>query len=104
MACHITIHQDKIADFCRRNNIRELALFGSVLREDFGPESDVDVLVEFERGKEPDLMDIVRIQSDLSEILGHSIDMVERESVVKSKNYIRKRHILQSLEAVYVAR
>ena len=103
MAGHITIPQDKIADFCRRNNIRELALFGSVLREDFGPESDVDVLVEFERGKEPDLMDIVRIQNELSEILGHNVDMVERESVEKSTNYIRKRHILQSLEAVYVA-
>ena len=99
----ITIHQDKIADFCRRNNIRELALFGFVLRADFGPESDIDVLVEFEQGKEPDLMDIVRIQNELSEILGHNVDMVERESVEKSKNYIRKRHILQSLEAVYVA-
>ena len=46
----IEIPEDKIADFCRRNNIRKLSLFGSVLREDFGPQSDVDVLVDFEPG------------------------------------------------------
>jgi len=103
MAGHITIPKDEIEDFCRRNHIRELALFGSVLRPDFGPDSDVDMLVEFEHGKEPDLMDIVRIESELSEILGHKVDLVERQSVERSENYIRKRHILQSVEAVYVA-
>ena len=52
---HITIDRDRIADFCRRNHIRRLSLFGSVLRDDFGPESDVDVLVEFDPGHTPGL-------------------------------------------------
>lgn len=103
MGGHIPIPKDKIKDFCRRNHIRELALFGSVLRDDFEPDSDVDMLVEFERGEEPDLMEIVRIENELSEILGRQVDLVERQSVERSENYIRRRHILQSVEAVYVA-
>lgn len=103
MAIHIDISRDKIEAFCQRNHIRSLSFFGSVLRDDFGPGSDVDVLVEFEQGQEPDLMALVSIESELSEILGHKVDMVERESVEQSRNYIRRRHILQSVEAVYVA-
>lgn len=63
-----------IADFCRRNHIRRLALFGSVLREDFTPESDVDVLVEFEPGKTPGLA-FFRMQDELTEILGRKVDL-----------------------------
>ena len=100
---HVTIPKNEIGAFCRRNHIRSLGLLGSVLRDDFGPDSDVDVLVEFEQGQEPDLMALVSIESELSEILGHKVDMVERESVEQSQNYIRRRHILQSVEAVYVA-
>ena len=103
MADHIAIPKDKIEDFCRRNHIRSLAFFGSVLRDDFGPDSDVDVLVEFEQGQEPDLMEIVAVENELSEILGHKVDLVERQSVEKSENYIRRRHILKSLETIYVA-
>ncbi len=103
MAAHIRIPKDKIEGFCRRNHIRELALFGSVLRGDFGPSSDVDMLVAFELGKEPDLMAIVRIENELSDIIGRKVDLVERQAVERSENYIRRRHILQSVEAVYVA-
>jgi len=103
MAIQIDISRDKIEAFCQRNHIRRLSLFGSVLRDDFGPDSDVDVLVEFEQGQEPDLMALVSIESELADILGHKVDMVERESVEQSQNYIRRRHILQSVEAVYVA-
>jgi len=103
MAAHITIPKEKIADFCRRNHIRELSLFGSVLRDDFAPDSDVDVLVEFETGREPGLMELVKMENELSELLGQKADMVERKAVEKSENYIRRRHVLQSLEVVYVA-
>lgn len=103
MGLQIGVSKDKVETFCRRNHIRSLAFFGSVLRDDFGPNSDVDVLVEFEQGQEPDLMEIVAVENELSEILGHKVDMVERQSVEKSENYIRQRHILQSMEAVYVA-
>ncbi len=103
MAIHIKVSKDSIAAFCRRNHIRSFAFFGSVLRDDFGPDSDLDILVEFEQGQEPDLMGLVTIESELAEIFGHKVDLVERRSVERSENYIRRRHILQSVEAVYVA-
>jgi len=101
MGVRIQIFKEKIAAFCRRNHIRSLSFFGSVLRDDFRPDSDVDVLVEFEPGQEPGLMEIVAMEMELSEILGHKVDLVERQSVEKSENYIRRRHILQSLETIY---
>jgi len=103
MVSRIEISKDKIITFCQRNYIRSLSLFGSVLREDFGTESDIDILVEFEQGHEPGLMEIVDIESELSGILGRKVDLVERKAVERSENYIRRRHILQSLETVYVA-
>lgn len=103
MKLPIAIDKQKIEGFCRRWKIKELALFGSVLREDFGPESDVDVLVSFEEGARWSFFDMVTMQEELKEILGREVDLVERRSVERSENYIRRRHILQNLEQVYVA-
>ncbi len=73
---HLSISRDKIADFCRRHHIRKLSLFGSVLRDDFGPNSDVDVLVEFEPGHVPGLIRLAGMEFELSEILGgRRVDM-----------------------------
>jgi len=80
-----------------------MAIFGSVLRDDFKPDSDVDLMVEFEAGKEPGLFELVDMQESLSDILGRKVDLVERQSIERSENYIRRRHILQSLETIYVA-
>ncbi len=66
----ITVDQEKIREFCSKHRIRRLSLFGSVLREDFGPESDVDVLVEFEPGHVPGLLRIARMERELSEFVG----------------------------------
>jgi predicted nucleotidyltransferase len=66
----IKLPQDRIAEFCRRYHIRRLSLFGSVLREDFGPDSDVDMLVEFESGCEPGFFGLARMERELSELLG----------------------------------
>lgn len=66
----ITLDREKIAAFCRQYHVRRLALFGSALREDFGPESDIDVLVEFEPGHTPGLLGIVRLERELSAIFG----------------------------------
>jgi hypothetical protein len=74
MAPHIEIPKDRIAEFCRINHIRRLALFGSVLRDDFGPDSDVDVLVEFEPGQTPGLR-FFGMEIELSEILGRKVDL-----------------------------
>ena len=70
----IVINREEISDFCRRHHIRKLALFGSVLREDFRPESDVDVLVEFEEGHVPGLA-FFSMERELSEILNHNVDL-----------------------------
>lgn len=70
----IEIPREKIADFCQRHHIRKLSLFGSVVRDDFGPNSDIDVLVEFEPGHTPGLK-FFAMQAELSEILGHSVDL-----------------------------
>jgi uncharacterized protein len=73
---HIHLPQDRLAAFCRRHNIRRLSLFGSVLREDFRPDSDVDVLVEFEPGKVPGLIRLAGMELELSELLGgRQVDM-----------------------------
>lgn len=71
---HITIDQDGIADFCRRHHIRRLSLFGSVLRDDFRPDSDVDVLVEFDPGHTPGL-DFFSMEEELSRIMGRKVDL-----------------------------
>jgi predicted nucleotidyltransferase len=70
----IKVPRKEIEDFCKRNHIRKLAFFGSVLRDDFGPKGDVDVLVEFEEGKTPGLA-FFRMQNELSEILGRKVDL-----------------------------
>ena len=71
---NIFIPRDKIADFCRRHYIRRLAIFGSALREDFAPDSDVDVLVEFIKGQEPGLA-FFDMEVELSELLGRKVDL-----------------------------
>lgn len=74
MSARIPIDQAKLADFCRRHHIWKLALFGSVLRNDFGPASDVDVLAEFEVGHTPGL-DFFLIEEELSRLLGRKVDL-----------------------------
>lgn len=69
MAKNLTMPKDRIADLCGRHHVRRLAVFGSVLRDDFSPDSDVDILVEFEKGCEPGFA-FFRIQEELSELLG----------------------------------
>lgn len=71
----IQIPQEKIAEFCQRHHIYKLALFGSVLREDFTAESDVDYLVEFEQGKVPGYIRLAGIENELSEIMGRKADL-----------------------------
>lgn len=104
MEARIRFDANKIEEFCRRWRITELDFFGSVLRADFRPDSDVDVLVTLAPESRHSLFDLVRAQGELAEILGREVDLVERKSVEASENYIRRRHILSNLEQVYVAR
>lgn len=97
----IALDYDKLAAFCRKHRIQRLALFGSVLRPDFRPESDVDVLVRFAPDAHHGLFALVRMQNELAQILGRQIDLVEWEAVEQSRNYIRRREILRTLEPIY---
>jgi len=94
----IKIQQPQITDFCRRHHIRKLAFFGSVLRDDFSPESDVDVLVEFEPGHTPGLA-FFAMQRELSQILGWKIDL---NTAADLSPYFRQE-VLDEVEVFYVA-
>jgi hypothetical protein len=102
-SARIDLDVDEIAAFCRRWDITELALFGSVLRADFGPESDVDVLATFAPDAGRSLFDYAEMSAELAAIVGHRVDIVNREAVEKSANWIRRRAILESAELVYAA-
>ena len=93
----VSIPATILAEFCKRNHIRKLAFFGSVLRDDFGPQSDVDVLVEFEQGHTPGLA-FIDIQDELSELLGgHEVDLV----TPKFLNDRIKERVLKEASVVY---
>ena len=103
MTARIAIPSDRIAAFCRRWQIAELALFGSVVRDDFGADSDVDVLVSFDPRAQHTLLDIVRMQDELGRIFERDVDLVTRAAVEGSRNHIRKKAILESSQVVYAA-
>ena len=100
----IHLPEERIGAFCRKWKVKELSLFGSVLRDDFRPDSDVDVLVDFLDDARWGLFDLIHMEEELSTILQRKADLVDRRSVEAARNYIRRRHILNSLEPVYVAR
>ncbi len=95
----IVIPKEQIAEFCRRHHIRRLALFGSVLREDFRPDSDVDVLVEFEPGRPVGLIRLARIERELSELLGRKVDL--NTAGFLSRHF--RGEVLSEAEVQYVA-
>ena len=99
--CGIHMPSHELAAFCKRWQISELALFGSVLRDDFGPDSDIDVLVRFHPTATPTLLDLVRMENELSRLLGRKADLVEYAAVEASRNYIRRKAVLQSAETIY---
>lgn len=103
MTVRITVPSDGIAAFCKRWQIAELALFGSVLRDDFGPGSDIDVLVEFRTEARHTLFDIGRMEQELTTIFGREVDLIERAGIERSRNYLRRRAILESAETIYAA-
>jgi len=94
----------QIAQFCRKWQVAELSLFGSALRGDYRPDSDVDVLVDFAPEARRSLFDLVEMEEELRRIFGREVDLVEKKAVEESENYIRRRAILSSARVVYAAR
>jgi predicted nucleotidyltransferase len=93
---HIAIDYDKekLRDFCRKWKITEFSFFGSVVRDDFRPESDVDVLVTFEEGAPWSLFSMVHMEDELVEIFGRPVDLLTRRSIERSLNPTRRDSIL----------
>jgi predicted nucleotidyltransferase len=97
---NLDIPLDRIETFCRKWKIRELSLFGSVLRDDFRPDSDVDVLVSFELDAPWDLFHLVEMRDELIALFGRDVDLVEKEGL---RNPFRRRTILDTREVIYAA-
>lgn len=100
MQLQIDIPRDQIRDFCRRWKIVEFALIGSVLRDDFRPDSDIDVLLSFEENAGWSLYDIVDMKDELKAIFGREIDLVEKEAI---RNPYRLHNMLMDKEVLYAA-
>ena len=101
MSLGIDIDREKIAEFCRQWRITEFSLFGSVLRDDFRPDSDVDVMVGFDPQARWTLLDLAEMKEQLETMLGRDVDLLTRRGVEQARNPLRKKEILSSAETVY---
>mgnify|MGYP006290422041 CR=1 FL=1 len=99
----IKLPREAIAAFCRKWKVVRLEVFGSALREDFSPESDVDLLVTFEEDADWSLFDHAQMEMELSEILSRDVDLITRRSIESSRNPYRRREILNQAQTVYEA-
>ncbi len=100
MSPHIRFNREQIAQLCRKHRVRSLSFFGSVLRDDFRPDSDVDVLVEFEPDARTSLFDLAEMSEELKEVVGRDVDLVEKAGL---RNPFRRKAILDTAELVYAA-
>jgi uncharacterized protein len=94
---HVNLSLDVISDICRRSQVKELSLFGSALRDDFGTDSDIDVLVEFLPGHSIGLIEYIGCQMDLSEALGRKVDLVSKNSL----KWNMRKQILDTARVIY---
>jgi predicted nucleotidyltransferase len=99
----IEILHDEIAAFCGKWGVAELSLFGSALRGDFRPESDIDLLVRFAPGKEYGLFAFSRMREGLEAVFGRPVDLVAEKAVERSENQIKRRHILATKVVIHAA-
>jgi len=102
-SARIEIPKDKLAEFCRRWKISEFALFGSVLSGNFRPDSDIDVLVTFAPDARWSLLSLVQMNTELEKIFGRRVDLVSRRGIEASRNYLRRKAILNSAQVIHVA-
>jgi predicted nucleotidyltransferase len=100
MNLKIPIDQEMFVSFCQKWRIRELSLFGSALRDDFRPDSDLDFLVSFEPGVPLDISDLVDMKEELEARFERPVDLVEKEAL---RNPWRKREILKTCQVIYAA-
>jgi predicted nucleotidyltransferase len=94
---------DAITAFCQHWGITEFAVFGSALRDDFRPDSDIDVLVTFRPESKQSLADILDMEEELQALFGRKVDLVDSQAVIHSPNYIRRNEILRTATVIYAA-
>ena len=97
----LPLSREQIEAFCEKWGIVELGLFGSAVRGELRPDSDIDVLVSFEPESRLSLLDVAHIENELADLVGRRVDLVERSAVERSPNYIRRRSILGSVVPIY---
>jgi hypothetical protein len=98
----VTLPLDRIAELCREYQVAELSIFGSLLRDDFRPESDIDFLVVFQGDDYgPWMAKLQDLKRDLGTLLERKVDLVPKESVLQSENWIRRNHILSTAQVIY---
>ncbi|XFA72831.1 nucleotidyltransferase domain-containing protein [Thermosynechococcaceae cyanobacterium Okahandja] len=102
----LNLTPEKLADFCKQHHILELSLFGSILRNDFRADSDIDMLVVFDRSANPhlSLMDLVGMEYQLEDLVGREVNLIEKRSIVDSDNWIRRQNILSTAQVIYESR
>ncbi|MEL6223279.1 MAG: nucleotidyltransferase domain-containing protein [Cyanobacteria bacterium J06626_14] len=93
----------ELTDFCQRWDIAELSLFGSVLRNDFRSDSDIDILISYFPGKTKSLLELVKIKYELEALCSRDVDVMTKKSIEQSRNKFRRREILGSAQIIYVA-
>ena len=104
MRAEIPIPTRRLDEFCRRWKIAELRVFGSALRDDFRPDSDLDLLVKFRADADWSLVDHVATEEELAGILGRKVDLVSQRAIERSSNWIGRKAILESAEPYFASR
>ena len=95
---------EKMAAFCQKWQLTELALFGSVLRDDFRPDSDIDVMVQFHPDAHPRFSTLDQMEAELKIIFDRDVDLITRQGIESSRNYLRRQEILSSAQVIYATR
>jgi len=102
IAIELPTHQ--ITEFCQKWQVTELALFGSVLRDDFRPDSDIDVMIQFHPDAHPTFFDLTYMEDELKILFQRDVDLVTRKGIETSRNYLRRTAILSSIQVIYGTR
>ena len=97
----IELPMEKIGEFCHKWQVIEFALFGSVLRDDFRPDSDIDVMVQFHPDAHPTFRTLDEMEVELKTIFHRDVDLITRQGIETSRNYLRRHEILSSAQVIY---
>jgi uncharacterized protein len=99
----LNVTPEQLANFCQQYQIQELSIFGSVLREDFRPNSDIDILVTYQPTAKRGLFEKMNLKEELEILFQRKVDLVSKNAIARSRNWIRRQNILNSAEVIYVA-